>query len=398
MWPDALATPEGTFAAPLAQMKKADLLHSEYDAIIIGGGFYGCSLALALAPRLPRILILEREGALLMRASYANQARVHNGYHYPRSLLTAMRSAVNYPRFTEEFQDCIYRGFVHVYAIARGTSKVSAYQFRKFCEHVGIPLRKAPPSLAKLFNPAMIEETFSIEECAFDAARLRSQMTAKLQARDIEVACDCEVDRISPDSTRDLGVVLTDGRELRASYVFNCAYSQINRLMARSALPKLPLKHEVAELALIRMPPELENVGVTVMDGPFFSTMPFPSLNLHTLSHVTYTPHDAWTDVEDASAPAIALKRSSKSMFMLKDAQRYLPAMREARYVDSLFETKTVLLRNEVDDGRPILCGRNHGAPGLFVILGAKIDNIYDIVRAMETEQFHSRSIHVPCC
>ena len=27
---------------------------------------------------------------LMQRASYANQARVHNGYHYPRSLLTAL--------------------------------------------------------------------------------------------------------------------------------------------------------------------------------------------------------------------------------------------------------------------------------------------------------------------
>src|SRR3984893_14391256 len=139
-------------------------LHEEYDAIIIGGGFYGCSLALALAPRLPRILILEREPDILLRASSANQARVHNGYHYPRSLLTAMRSAVNYPQFTNDFRDCIDGSFVHVYAIAHGTSKVTAYQFRKFCQQVGIPLRQPPPSIARLFNPTLIEEIFATEE------------------------------------------------------------------------------------------------------------------------------------------------------------------------------------------------------------------------------------------
>src|ERR1700730_6375477 len=107
-------------------------LHEEYDAIIIGGGFYGCSLALALAPRLPRILILEREPDILLRASYANQARVHNGYHYPRSLLTAMRSRVNFPLFVEKFADCVDSGFDNYYAVARAFSKVTAQQFRRF--------------------------------------------------------------------------------------------------------------------------------------------------------------------------------------------------------------------------------------------------------------------------
>src|ERR1700676_3783860 len=157
----------------------------EYDAIVIGGGFYGCSLALALAARLPRILLLERDPDLLMRASYANQARVHNGYHYPRSLLTAMRSAVNYPRFLADFSDCVDRSFVHVYAIARGTSKVTAYQFRKFCEQVGIPLRPAPVAIASLFNAARVEEAFVTEECAFDAVKLRMRMAARLKEMDV---------------------------------------------------------------------------------------------------------------------------------------------------------------------------------------------------------------------
>ena len=30
-------------------------------------------------------------------------------------------------------------------------------------------------------------------------------------------------------------------------------------------------------MALVEAPPELDGLGVTVMDGPFFSMMPFPS-------------------------------------------------------------------------------------------------------------------------
>jgi glycine/D-amino acid oxidase-like deaminating enzyme len=372
-------------------------LDSEYDAVIIGGGFYGCCLALSLAGRLPRILVVEREPELLTRASYANQARVHNGYHYPRSLLTAMRSAANYPRFIKEFEDCVDRSFLQIYAIARGSSKVTAYQFRKFCEQVRIPVRPAPPSIAKLFNPALIEAAFSTEECAFNASKLRTRMLTKLQEAGVSVACNQEVDRIVPDTDGSIRTVLQDGSELKSTYVFNCTYSHINQVLARSGLPRLPLKHETTELAIVELPDPLKQVGVTVMDGPFFSTMPFPALGLHSLSHVRYTPHESWSDFEHGDSHHANTLPRSNAVFMVKDAQRYLPAIREARVVQSLFQTKTVLLQNEVDDGRPILCRADHGIKNLFVILGAKIDNIYDILETLEARHFERRPTYETC-
>src|SRR5262249_38483717 len=92
------------------------------DALIIGGRLYGCVVALTLARRGKHVVIVEREQKLLARASYNNQARVHQGYHYPRSYLTGLRSAMNFARFVEEFADCIDRDFEHVYAIARDRS------------------------------------------------------------------------------------------------------------------------------------------------------------------------------------------------------------------------------------------------------------------------------------
>ena len=373
------------------------LAESEYDAIIIGGGFYGCCLALSLARRLPRILVIERESGLLTRASYVNQARVHNGYHYPRSLLTAMRSAVNYPRFIQEFEDCVDRSFLQVYAIARGTSKVTAYQFKKFCEQVGIPVRPVPPSLAKLFNPALIEASFATEECAFNAAKLRARMLSKLEEAGVSVACNQEVERLSQAKDESIRTILRDGSELRSTYVFNCTYSHINSVLTRSGLPRLPLKHETTELAIVELPDALKEVGITVMDGPFFSTMPFPALGLHSLSHVRYTPHESWSDFKQDVPDRGHTEPRSNAVYMVKDAQRFLPLLRETRVVRSLFQTKTVLLQNEVDDGRPILCRADHGIKNLFVILGAKIDNIYDILETLETRHLERRPAYETC-
>jgi len=73
---------------------------------------------------------------------------------------------------------------------------------------------------------------------------------------------------------------------------------------------------------------------------------------------------------------------------MVRDAGRYLPAILDAKYVDSLFEVKTVLVKSEVDDGRPILFEKHVALPGCYSVLGGKIDNIHDILEKLDAESF----------
>ena len=46
------------------------------DALVIGGGFYGCCLAIFLRRRFKRVLVVDRAERLLTRASRVNQARL----------------------------------------------------------------------------------------------------------------------------------------------------------------------------------------------------------------------------------------------------------------------------------------------------------------------------------
>jgi hypothetical protein len=150
------------------------------------------------------------------------------------------------------------------------------------------------------------------------------------------------------------------------------------------------LKQEITELALIEPPDEIRHLGITVMCGPFFSTMPFPPRSLHTLSHVRYTPHCSWINSGGESPDPYdtmkACSKQTKAFHMLKDAQRYLPALSRARVVDSLFEVKTLLVRNEIDDGRPILMERSESADNVYSIMGGKIDNIYDVIHRLAAD------------
>lgn len=365
------------------------------DAVIIGGGFYGAAIAIYLARQrgLRRILLVERECALLARASYNNQARVHNGYHYPRSFTTAYRSRVNLPRFVRDWPQAIRRDFTKLYAIARRNSKVTARQFERFCRDIGATIQPADPALRALFEPRLIEDVFLVEEYAFDATQLAIWAERALGESGVQVRLATRVTAISRGPNEGLRVVLEprqDGEaQVDCRYVFNCTYSGLNQFGGQFLGTRTGLKHEIAELALIQVPPDLRGLGITVMDGPFFSMMPFPPLALHTLSHVRYTPHLHWNDRPgiDPYEKLAHYDLATRFDRMVRDVGRYLPAILTTKYVDSLFEIKTILVKNEGDDGRPILFERHPELPGCYSVLGGKIDNIYDVLEKLDAEE-----------
>ena len=373
--------------------------HSEFDAVIIGGGFYGAAIAVYLARQrgLARVLLVENEASLLQRASYNNQARVHNGYHYPRSFTTAFRSRVNLPRFVQDWPVAVKKDFTKLYAIARRNSKVTARQFVRFCHEIGAKISLADASLRKLFDERLIEDVFLVEEYAFDSTNLAAWAARELEESGVIVRLRTRATAIANAAGGGLAVTLrSDGMQETVScrYVINTCYSGINQFGGDFPGTHTSIKHEISEMGLVQMPPELADIGITVMDGPFFSAMPFPARGLHTLSHVRYTPHLSWEDKPgiDPYARLAEYERASRVDRMMRDVGRYVPSILNARHADSLFEIKTVLVKNEADDGRPILFERYATLPGCYSVLGGKIDNIYDVFEKLDEEQFQPSS------
>ncbi|KLE32337.1 FAD-dependent oxidoreductase [Aurantiacibacter luteus] len=354
---------------------------AKVDYLIIGGGFYGCCLALYLSSISDHVLLVEAGDTLLGRASKVNQARVHTGFHYPRSALTAVRSTLLHKRFMADFSEAVVDDFQMVYAIARSRSKVSAKRFFRMFRDMGAPIRPATAPQIALFNPNMIEGVFACSEAAFDYSVLRQNLATRLDSAGVEVRMQTALVALQ-DGLEGIHATFSDGSEIAARYAFNITYAQINDVLNRAGLPQAGLKHELAEIALVEPPEELAGLGVTVMDGPFFSCMPYPASGLHSLTHVRYTPHDSWTDgkgVGSAYGRLAAATPESMVQHMIRDGQRYLPCLAEAVPRRSLYDVKTVLARNERDDGRPILYRQQPAGSRVISILGGKIDNIYDL-------------------
>ena len=152
-----------------------------YDKIILGAGLYGLYAAQKCGAAGQRVLVLERDPAPFMRATYINQARVHMGYHYPRSYSTAIKSAHYFERFCADYGFCLHTEFDQVYATSAHFSWTNAAEFRRFCAAAGIRCDDVAPE--RYFNPGLCDGAFLTKEYTYDAQVLKRWFLEKLAAR-----------------------------------------------------------------------------------------------------------------------------------------------------------------------------------------------------------------------
>lgn len=377
-----------------------------FDKIIIGAGLYGLYSAYFCARRGQRVLVLECDDAPFKRATYINQARVHQGYHYPRSLSTAMKSAGYFARFNEDYGFCINREFQKVYATSSEYSWSDGTQFRKFCEAAGIPCEELHPG--KFFKEGMCDGAFLTREYTYDAMILRDFFMEKLGELDHLAVLDFGADIERIEKTQDayeLYVREKDGSRTgyRTGFVLNAAYASTNQILDLIGYEKFGIKYELCEIILCDVGDRLKEYGFTVMDGPFFSIMPFGKTGLHSLTSVTFTPHATSYDaVPQFSCQAASdgycsgrhlgncndckARPQTAFPYMASLARKYLREEYEFAYRDSLFSMKPILMSSEIDDSRPTVVRIYSEKPTFVGVLSGKINTVYDLDGILEGE------------
>lgn len=372
------------------------------DKLIIGAGLYGLYSALYCGRKGQKVTVLEIEAAPFTRATYINQARVHMGYHYPRSLSTAMKSAGYFRRFVEDYGFCIHDKFQQIYATSKHFSWTDAKEFRKFCANAGIPCMDLPTE--QYFRPGMCDGAFVTEEYTYDAHILRDHLMEELgKLTNVSLRFEREITRIAKRGDVWEICAMHGGKEEQysAPFVLNATYASVNRVLERVEgveTEDFGLKYELCEIILCSVNEKLKNMGLTVMDGPFFSIMPFGRTGYHSLTSVTFTPHKTCHEtvprfecMEEGICSADRLANCNDCPAKPKSAWGYMSAlarkyMRDEygfSYERSLFSMKPILKASEIDDSRPTLIkrlepGRTAG-PVFISVLSGKVNTVYDL-------------------
>ncbi|WP_240414719.1 FAD-dependent oxidoreductase [Paenibacillus periandrae] len=369
-----------------------------FDYVIFGAGIYGMYAAKLLSEKNHNVAVVEIDSEPLQRASYINQARVHNGYHYPRSVSTAAKSAQYYNRFNEEFGFAVHKEFRKIYAISEHDSLTNAEQFLKFCQHVNIPADEI--NSRKYFKDGVVEAAFETNEYTYDAVKIKKWFIQKFEnISNLQLFFSSYIKNAEIEG-ENFVIELQDGKIIECANVLNATYAGINQILNYFGFDKFKIKYELCEMILTDVSPNLKDIGITVMDGPFFSIMPFGLSGKHSLSSVNDTPHEA----VNQSYPIFSCQdlrkdcnedflKNCNTCFCKPDtawirmkqlANKYLNEEYEVSYHSSLFAVKTILNSAEIDDSRPTIIIESSHKPNFISVLSGKFNTIYDLEEVLK--------------
>lgn len=364
------------------------------DKIIIGAGLYGLYSALYCGKKNENILVIEKDDQAFKRATYINQARVHMGYHYPRSYSTAIKSANYFEKFNKDYGFSILTEFNQIYATSKHFSWTNAKQFKKFCDNAKIMCEEVPTN--KYFNSGMCDGAFLTEEYTYDAHILRDFLLKEISKyNNIQIKYSTDITKIYKQNTV-YTVVDSNENEYSAPFILNSTYASTNEINKLLGFEPFKIKYELCEIILCEVNDSFKNTGITVMDGPFFSIMPFGKTGYHSLTSVTFTPHQTSYDelptfgcqarsngfctpeklgnCNDCPAKPVSAWESMSTM-----ARKYLKDKYQFKYVKSLYSMKPILMASEIDDSRPTVIKKYSNNPTFVSVLSGKINTVYDL-------------------
>lgn len=387
-------------------MERAFNMMATFDKIILGAGLYGLYSANKLAqniltgnPKRGKVLVLEADQGPFHRATYINQARVHMGYHYPRSISTAIKSAHYFNRFMEDYSFCVLTEFNQIYATSTDFSWTNAEQFKLFCHNAAIQCNDINPNI--YFNEGMCDGAFLTKEYTYDAQILKDYLLRELaQYPNVEIIYNAYIKDIKKSDSH-FQLVMSDNMIYETDFLLNATYASTNQITSMLGYEPFQIKYELCEIILCKVNESLKNVGITVMDGPFFSIMPFGKTGFHSLTSVTFTPHTAsfetlptfkcqkycnkfCSPLRLGNCNNCPAKPESAWPYMSNLAKKYLKEEYGFEYSKSLFSMKPILKASEIDDSRPTVIREYSTYPRFISVLSGKINTVYDLDEVLE--------------
>ncbi len=291
--------------------------------------------------------------------------------------------------------------FEQIYATAAKYSWTSAPQFKKFCDNAEIRCDELVAD--RYFKSKMCDGAFLTTEYTYDAQILRDHFLSELSKHsNVEIIYNAPIVQIE----KSIGeyIVSYHSDRVSAPFVLNATYSGVNQIQKLAGFEPFRIKYELCEIILCKVSENFRNIGFTVMDGPFFSIMPFGKTGYHSLTSVTFTPHitsfepfPSFPCQKDVGGYCTAerlgncndciAKPKSAWAYMSNLARKYLRDEYGFTYEKSLFSMKPILMASEIDDSRPTVIKVNSEAPTFVSVLSGKINTVYDLEELLRNDK-----------
>ena len=351
-------------------------MQEKINVVVIGGGIFGAEIALTAKSLGLSVKVYEAKDDILSGASKNNQNRLHLGFHYPRDLETGRQSIRGFTAFREKYIESIQDKFLNAYFIADSHSLTTHEAYFAFCETLGVPFRQIAPQ----DFPVEVRGTSAgilCDEVVYDCLVLKDLVWKKLNQNKVKVALGTRVISIKNHSGH-YAVAASDGSVVMADVIVNATYADINRITEQLGFTVSENLYEYTAVPIIKLP--LSRLGVTIMDGPFMTILPYGLTDSFLLYNVNLSvvackvarqmPME-WLTPD--TAPFKNINKADYFKKMLELCSKYLPVLKDAELIGFLEGPRMVLAKRDDSDARPSIVNDHNGS--YISVFSGKIDH-----------------------
>jgi len=345
------------------------------EVLVVGAGIFGCTVAVRLAQNGYAVTLVEKDDGILKGTSARSVFRVHQGPHYPRSDATANQSRDSFELFCSIFEGSIDKNFLNFYAISKEASKVSSKEFREFVLRTQMKVSKTDLSVLEKFGVdiSSIDTVWLCPEGVYDINRMRSYFLSIFFQLDIKLITEVEIlglerhDRgwHTLSSPKELGIF---------NFIVLATYATDKINFGESS--SMPNKEFQKTLVLECAIPELNRLGLTVLDGDFLTLLPASfreTFHLYAPIPSVIARRTAGKIPKDfTSIPEGNLVENAKSKIIQRFSS-YLPDHKNLEVVSELIATRVIPANSSASDRRTTEVSLL--SKGLIEVFSGKVDH-----------------------
>lgn len=347
-----------------------------YDVVIIGAGIFGSEIAIKINEEGFSSMVLEEKSDILCGASKNNQNRLHLGFHYPRDLETGRQCIKGFKTFKDKYKDCINENFLNAYFVASKNSFISKNDFINHANALNLPYKEIN---LKEFPLEIKNVDFGLEceEVVYDCSILRDLVRTNIKSSKVDMLFNYSVREVAKNG--DIFEVNPNtNNPIYSRSVINCSYSDINFITSQLGYDIDKNLYEYTVVPIIDI--DIPQSGITVMDGPFMTLLPYGKSKKYLLYHVknsVIAREESLLFNQNWNSPSTGpFNKMNKEVFfkkMIEESISHLPFLKSAKLKGFLEGPRMVLSNNDATDARPSVIKKYENT--YITVFSGKIDH-----------------------
>lgn len=340
-------------------------------AIVIGGGIHGLTASIALAEKGIQVSLLEKKQELFKGTSGATHNRAHLGYHYPRSIETAIECQEGLNFFKEKYPETLYYPKENFYLIEKYNSFTNFNDYIKFCDKVNLPYEIFLEN-DEYWNKNMIEGGLKVPEPVFNMNYLPKILEKEALGLGVKIEKETKLKGLKKKADNYI-VLGQKGNEIKrydANIILNATYAYINNTMKLLGLEEDIINYRLQKTEVVVAKTEKKFPALTIMDGKFISFMPFAGMHNENMV-LMYDVENSVLEEKEEFFLDDTKKYKSNFKKMVEKGEKYFPFMKGFEYQDSLFGFRPIPI-DATGDSRKTRILSHKSATGIYSICEGK--------------------------